>query len=232
MCPNEKAGCGSVTPPPVEPPAETPTETPTETPPTETPTETPPTETPTETPPTETPPSGGGGGPKSSKPGHGGTHSGEGSGTSTTTPGSGEGSSSNGSTSTSAPHLGGAAAGVAETVGLNNAHEASGGAIGPAKAVFRTPKASVGGPVVLDGTASKAVGKVHCAWSVEEANGVTRKDKKTGCRVVYRFHHAGVAHVTLVVRGSAGQADRLRKALVVHSDQSGQLRVSRAARAF
>ena len=63
--------------------------------------------------------------------------------------------------------------------------------------------------MILDGTDSKAVGHVTCTWTVEESGSATRKDKKKGCRVEYRFHHAGIAHVTLIVRGSVGSPARL-----------------------
>jgi hypothetical protein len=221
MCPTEKAGCGSVTPP-VEIPTETP---PVETPPAETPPaeKTPPAEETTKTPPA------GGGGSKSTGP-EGGEKSQGGTGK------SGGGSKSTGSgskaSSTSSPSLDTAvAAGGGESA---KAAIANGGAaaIGDAKAIFEAPKAWVGGPVILDGTASKAIGHLTCSWTVKEAGRAKASDRKAGCRVRYRFHHAGVAHVTLTVRGSVGSASRLSKTLVVRSRQSGQLRVSRAARAF
>ncbi|HJZ37844.1 MAG TPA: hypothetical protein VJ204_16360, partial [Solirubrobacterales bacterium] len=104
---------------------------------------------------------------------------------------------------------------------------------GPAKAIFHSPNARVGGHVILDGTDSIAIGHVTCTWIVEEGSGrKARKVKKKGCQVDYRFHRAGTAHVTLVVRGSVGRPSRLSRTLVVGSGQSGQLRVSKAARAF
>ena len=221
MCPTEKAGCGSVTPP-VEIPTETP---PVETPPAETPPaeKTPPAEETTKTPPA------GGGGSKSTGP-EGGEKSQGGTGKS----GGGSKSAGSGSkaSSTSSPSLDTAvAAGGGESA---KAAIANGGAaaIGDAKAIFDAPKAWVGGPVILDGTASKAIGHLTCTWTVKEAGGAKASDRKAGCRVRYRFHHAGVAHVTLTVRGSVGSASHLSKTLVVRSRQSGQLRVSRAARAF
>jgi hypothetical protein len=202
MCATEKAGCGTVTPP---------VETPTETPPVE---KTPPAEEPTKTPPasggtTSTEPGKSAGGPKST------------------------GSGSKQSSTSSSPSLGAAVvAGGGENA---KAVIANGGAaaIGDAKAIFEAPKAWVGGPVILDGTASKAIGHRTCAWSVKEPGGAKASDRKAGCRVHYRFHHAGIARVTLTVRGSVGPASRVSKTLVVRrSRQSGQLRVSRAARAF
>jgi hypothetical protein len=217
MCATEKAGCGSVTPP-----VETPTETP--------PAETPPAETPTETPtktPTKTPPATGGGGTKSSE-----SEGVKTTPTKPTKPGGGSKPAVGESTAVSNPRASTAAGTTAEAVGSTTG-VASGGAGGPAKAIFHSPKARVGGHVILDATDSTAIGHVTCTWTVEEGSGrKTRKDKKTGCRVDYRFHRAGPAHVTLVVRGSVGPPARLSRTLVVGSRQSGQLRVSRAARAF
>jgi hypothetical protein len=222
MCPTEKAGCGTVTPPVETPPAETP---PVETPPAETPPveKTPPAEETTKTPPA------GGGGSKSSGP-EGGEKPQSESGKS----GGGSKSTASGSkaSSTSSPSLETAvAAGGGETA---KAAIANGGAaaIGNAKAIFQAPKAWVGGRVILDGTASTAIGHLSCTWTVKEAGAAKASDRKAGCRVPYRFHHAGVAHVTLTVRGSVGSPSRLSRTLVVRSRQSGQLRVSRAARAF
>jgi hypothetical protein len=213
MCATEKAGCGSVTPP-----VETPTETP--------PAETPPAETPTETP-TKTPPATGGGGTKSSES--------EGVKTAPTKPTKPAGGSKPAvgeSTAVSTPRAS-TAAGTASAAAGSTSGVASGGAGGPAEAIFHSPKARVGGHVILDATDSTAIGHVTCTWTVEEGSGrKTRKDKKTGCRVDYRFHRAGTAHVTLTVRGSVGPPARLSRTLVVGSRQSGQLRVSRAARAF
>jgi hypothetical protein len=186
----------------VTPPVEIP---PVETPPAETPPveKSPPTEEPA-----KTPPPSGGGGSKSS------------------------GSGSKQSSSSTTPAL-------AEAVVAGGGGESSksviangGAATGGAKAAFKAPKAWVDGPVVLDGTASKADGHLTCTWTVEEAGRPKAGDKKAGCRVRYLFHHAGVAHVTLTVRGSVGSTARVSKTLVVRSRQSGQLRVSRAARAF
>ncbi len=62
--------------------------------------------------------------------------------------------------------------------------------------------------MTLDGTASKAIGHVTCTWTVEEAGSEGEVDKKRGVWSVYRFHHAGTAHVTLVVHGSVGSTAR------------------------
>ncbi len=224
MCANEKAGCGTVTPP-VESPTETPpVETPpTETPPVETPpVKTPPSESPTKTSPTESSPHGNGTKPPKSE-------SEEKSGSKGSKPGgSAQGGSGSGSSSNSSSPKGAAAGEGAEA---NGGAGGSGTGIGGAKAVFSSPKAWVGGLVTLNGTDSTAAGHVKCTWTVEEAGRAKADAKKTGCRVGYRFHHAGVAHVTLTVRGSNGATAHLRKPLLVRSRQSGQLRVARVARA-
>jgi hypothetical protein len=225
MCPTEKAGCGSVTPPVETPPVETPpAETPVETPPAETPTKTPPAEPPAETP-TKTPPTTGGGGKSEPEGGNKAP-------TKPTKPGSGTKPAVAESAAVSTPRAS-AAAGTTADVVDSTPGVASGGAGGPAKAIFHSPNARVGGHVILDGTDSTAIGHVTCTWIVEEGSGrKARKVKKKGCQVDYRFHRAGTAHVTLVVRGSVGRPSRLSRTLVVGSGQSGQLRVSKAARAF
>ena len=212
MCATEKPGCGTVTPPVESPPVTPPAESP--------PAETPPAESPTKTP----PPTGGG---KSSESEGGNTSS-----TKPTKPAGGSKQAVAESTAVSTPRE--SAAGKAtETVGSSAGGAASGGAGGPAKAIFHAPDVRVGGRVTLDGTDSTAIGHLKCTWTVEEGSGRrVRKDKKTGCQVDYRFRRAGTAHVTLIVRGSVGAPDRLSRTLDVGSRQSGQLRVSSAARAF
>jgi hypothetical protein len=99
-------------------------------------------------------------------------------------------------------------------------------------AIWHASKAWVGGPVVLDGTDSTAPGHRSCTWTVENPDGTTVTAKNDGCRVRYHFRQAGIAHVTLTVKGAEGTSARLRKPLIVLSRQSGQPRVARAARAF
>jgi hypothetical protein len=99
-------------------------------------------------------------------------------------------------------------------------------------AIWHASKAWVGGPVVLDGTESTSPGPRTCAWTVEDPDGQTITAKDAGCRVRYHFHKAGVAHVTLTLRGADGSTSTSRRAIVVRSAQSGQPRVAKAARAF
>jgi hypothetical protein len=100
-------------------------------------------------------------------------------------------------------------------------------------AIWHASKAWVHGPVVLDGSDSTAPGHRTCVWTVEDPSGSTVTAKNAGCRVRYHFQQAGIAHVTLTVRGADGTTAQLRKEIVVRGDrQSGQPRVARAARAF
>jgi hypothetical protein len=101
-----------------------------------------------------------------------------------------------------------------------------------AAAIWHSSRAWVGGPVVFDGTDSTAPGHRTCIWTVEDPSGQTATAKNAGCLVRYHFRHAGIAHVTLTVRGDDGTSARLRKDIVVRGRQSGQPRVARAARAF
>jgi hypothetical protein len=87
--------------------------------------------------------------------------------------------------------------------------------------------------VILDGSNSTSSGERTCIWTVEEPPGFTVTSRDAGCRVRYHFRHAGIAHVTLTVRGADGTTAHLRKELVVRpARQTGQPRVARAARAF
>jgi hypothetical protein len=107
----------------------------------------------------------------------------------------------------------------------------NGGSRGVA-AIWHASKAWVGGPVIFDGTASTSPGHRTCIWTVEDPDGATITARDAGCRVRYHFHAAGIAHVTLTVRGAEGTSARLSKPLVVLGRQTGQPRVARAARAF
>jgi hypothetical protein len=98
-------------------------------------------------------------------------------------------------------------------------------------AIWHASRAWVGGPVVLDGTASTSPGPRTCAWTVEDPDGQTVTSKNAGCRVRYHFHQAGIAHVTLTVRGPGGSTSTSRRAIVVRA-QSGQPRVAKVARAL
>jgi hypothetical protein len=100
-------------------------------------------------------------------------------------------------------------------------------------AIWHASRAWVNGPVILDGTDSSAPGHRTCIWTVEDPDGSTVTAKNAGCRVRYHFHKAGIAHVTLTVRGADGTSAHLRKEIVVRgARQSGQPRVAKAARAF
>jgi hypothetical protein len=105
--------------------------------------------------------------------------------------------------------------------------------LGHTSAIWNVPRARAGGPAVtLDGTGSTGSdGPVTCIWTVEGPTGKTIA-RKTGCVVHYRFTHAGLAHVSLLVRAADGTTDRSTKTILVRSRQSGQPRVARAARAF
>ncbi|HEY2055849.1 MAG TPA: hypothetical protein VGH14_18100 [Solirubrobacterales bacterium] len=258
MCPNEKAGCGVVTPPtevPTEPtpPTEPPVEEPTQGEPIEEPVVEPPTEepakeveTPTEEPPTAEPPT-------EEKPvevetpteptggGHHGRHHG-GGGTKPTGPSQSTEESEASPTAPTPPTgtevtppnsplpLPGNV--VGDVTAALEGILGNGGARG-VTAIWHASKAWVNGPVVLDGTDSTAPGHRTCIWTVEDPSGSTVTAKNAGCRVRYHFRHAGIGHVTLTVRGADGTAAQLRKEIVVRGDrQSGQPRVARAARAF
>jgi hypothetical protein len=103
---------------------------------------------------------------------------------------------------------------------------AAGGA-GATKAIWAAPKAWVDGPVTLDGTESKGADQLTCVWTIEAGATTARR---TGCRVQYRFRHAGVAQVTLTVRTADG-VDRSRKTITVRARGAARAAVGRVASA-
>lgn len=232
MCPNEKAGCGTVTLPSEptqptepteepEPPAEEPTEG-------EPPTEEPPTEEPPE--PSEPPEAAEEEAPTKPGGGHGGHKGGE-------HPRGGGKPSERSSQTADAPappaedpapvlpaDMAGEVAGALDGLFGGSRHDAA--------AIWHASRTGIGGPVILDGTDSKAPGRVTCIWKVHDPSGVTVMSRAGSCLVRYRFRRAGLAHVTLTVRGTDGTIARSHRAIVVGARQGDQPRVARAARAF